>query len=109
MEPIDQDSVLVEFFSSMKAEDLRRATPGFPQHKNKKSRMLWVISAGIAACLILGTFLLTEKSQDEKRLHDQIVFTLYMDVRQGDTYFEVTEESSMDTWEPATQFLLDIF
>lgn len=107
MEPNDQDPVLTEFFSSMRAEDMGRATPGFPRQKKRKIRVFWVISAGIAACLLLGTILMTERGQSEILLKDQVVFTLYKDALQGDTYFEVTEESSMDTWEPATQFLLD--
>ncbi len=109
METIDKDPVLAEFFSSMGAQDLRLKVPAFPEPKKKKSPILWIVSLGIAASLLLGVLFVSENRPGEKLIKDQVMFTLYKDALKDVTYFEVIEASSMDTWEPATQSLLDEF
>lgn len=107
MEPIDRDTQIAKFFSSMRSQDLKRKAPEFPRKKKIKIKKFWMASLGVAASLLLGVLLLIEKDPTEILLKDQIIFTLHEDTLNGTTYFEVTEASSMDTWEPATQSLLD--
>ncbi len=107
METTDTDPALAEFFSSMREHDLSIKAPGFPQHKKRIVKLFLMASIGIAASLLIGALLLTKRTPTETLLKDQVIFTLYEDALRGTTYFEVIEASSMDTWEPATQSLLD--
>lgn len=109
METIDKDPVLSEFFSAMRTQDLEIELPPFPVPKKKKPRMLWIVSIGVAATLLLGVLFVWQKNPGEKLMKDQVIFTLYNDPLKEVTWFEIEEASSIDTWEPATQFLLDGF
>ncbi len=107
MEPMDKDPVLIDFFASMKSKDLKIKVPEFPQQKRKVARKIWMASLGIAASMLLGILIITGRAEEKKLLNDQITITLFEDAQQGTTYFKVTETSSINTWEPATQSLLD--
>lgn len=107
MAPIEKDPILDDFFLSMKTKDLNRAVPEFPSRKKRKSRKLLIVSVGIAASFLLWVLIYTGSRYTGKLQNDQIIFMLNEDTHLGTTYFQIKESSSIDTWEPATQSLLD--
>jgi hypothetical protein len=103
----NNDFEIAGFFASMRARDLKRDVPEFPVRKKTNTMVLWTVVSGLAASLLLGLFLINHQNHEEILLRDQIVFYLFEDTHHSTTYFEISAESSMDAWEPATQFLLE--
>jgi hypothetical protein len=107
METSDKDPELIDFFAELSSKDAKVKLPDLPKTQTKMFN--WLLPMGVAASVLLGVFFFNHQNQEDTLLKDQVVITMYGEGNEGDIQFEIKEVSSIDTWEPATQSLLEGF
>ncbi len=104
-----EEEDLKKFFMAMRKEEVQHAIPEFESlfPKKKPSKIRYVVPLGIAATVLIGLGLWTERPQPIDPIEETLYITIGEEERPTDIL--LPQEDPMMTWESSTAILINDF